>query len=1265
MPKLRYLLGCCLLLSVATAGPIPTSIGPTSFRTQRNSVAAASLRALYTFSNAQCGSGTLVQNVVVGSSFGGLATSASDSYLSGVSGASLSVECPQEAVSFGGAFTYDKSMNGIRLPGIKATSNTLKGAVSQTGNNADTLRDSSNVFSFEVWIKPDFSMSGGSYTTAGIAVDADFVILELADELTVGNLGGAAFVWRNCDEYGLRISIKGGSLDVSYCGSASGSPTRLNIEATPDLNANQLYQIVVTLDNNAATGGLKVYLDGNSLSTVPSAAVLVQGSFPFIFSSAHQVYVGSSPATLSTSGSVSTTLSFFGEISMVALYDTELSLANIASLKDESIANSAPVARDYTFNDLLEDENKIFSKNESSEFYYDEDFNLRPTLSPSDMSWRIPGGNLPEKGTLLLDSIDVATLSLPATGSVLEYSQNTPHQFSNAANDDFDFQICDPDDACSAIETMSVRINPVNDRPIAEPTSASVAEGATIPITLSYSDVDCNGNNVCSTTPGFVEPTTFFPFRAIITQQIQRAGDSPFLSGRFGTLYHYDYDAEECNSTEIETFPFQINPPVTSGVKPEFIVCYFASSVATATNAFEVGKDEITFRIQDGLDTSTNGVATVTVTNVLAVGDSPIGLVSTQYTAPEDTNATFQLSGTDSKCDGVSPEPAGCTGRIKRFKIIGLPSNAAVYHNGAQITSVPYPADCDVGVNEVNCIGSTDAIIVEPQRNFHNLAQYPQCDEVNRVGAYFRSKCVPGTGTLPSGIGQEVIPCSGTKCSEGTTYTMKDMNDITLGDCAGDSLYLGGCPEKLSYQLVVAGGASPLVQAQTFPGTVVWFTETNDVTRGVEVFDTLVIPSTVQFPIGNVSVLSDDGDNEVFEVQIELQSVGLAAKESTNIQFASLKFGRVGGGIFEDVRPCTFDCVDLSDGKQFQLDTETDCRNGCTSMRLTGILSAINFALRLLEYSHSDSSDVIKSDVIFFYYRQELATGTETVNAGQKITNGNEKAFVPKNNALGQAQLIAIITAGCAAVLMCCISICSRICTASDKLRKHTLHILARMGCWSQKVEEIRERERRDKAKRASADVNMLIARENAEDVWERRESVILGALCCCCGSFKQKDFAHSQYDNEMELSLAINERLAKDEEKLDLVEIHELMKWNINGSGQYTRGGITQSTRPTLSDGRELSDDEVFRWNFTPSPSGRLREYTNVETGQSVFHVPPIHLQNGSLIYKSLTKKKPTGPPPKPPGASKGSPPRGPPPRPTSTKRRYDPAPPPRRKPI
>ena len=1214
--NMRALLLCIQVLRLvdwSTAALVPT-VGPTSFKTVRDSTAAPSLKALYVFGNSDCEAPdpVVIPNVVAGASVGGLAVDEDDSYLGPISG-TQTFQCPTETVATDGPFTYSSSMNGLRLSGLRGASGPLEGAISVT--TATGYRDSSNSFTLEVWFKPDFSMSGGTYTGGSASTGDEFVLAEFGEQVPAADLATGSFGWLACAKFGFRLSIADALLTVSYCGNSAGSGFALSPNVAATLVQGQLHQLVVTINNSA--GSMDMQLDGVMLTFT---AIAVTGSFTFIFDPTYPLYIGTSPATLSSAPSVVSVRSFLGEISMVAVYNTELSAAQIEDLYDESIANSAPVARDFTVVDLEEDTMKTLSKNSSSVgFYYDEDFNLRPTLSPADMKWRIPSGNLPTKGTLLLDDVNIATLTLPATGTTLKYEQTTAHLFSPAANDDFDYQICDENTACSKVETMSVRINPVNDQPVAELTTGSVAEGATAPITLLYSDVDCGGTNDCSTELGFVEPTGFFPQQARITD-FDRDASSPF-GGVFGTLLEYDYTSSECTSTPITSFPHLISPTIVVGERPEFIVCYYASSSPPTTAAFEVGKDVITFQILDSIATSATNEVDVTVTNVLAVGASPVGTVSAEVKVNEDTNASFTLVGTDSRCDGVSPTPGICSGRPKRFKILELPLNSRVYHAGEEITSTPYPSDCAPGAQAINCIGISDTIIVEPIANLNNLAQYPQCSVTNTGVGYFRSKCVEGRGELASGTGNRVIPCEGPMCA---TFTMNDMNNITLGNCGEEDEYTGGCPEKLRYQLIVNDGESPLITANNFPGTVVWFREIDDPITSLITYDTLTVPSAVLFDLGNMSIMSPDGDNEIIELTLDLQSDGPGSNENTNIRFAELRFDRVNGEIFEEVRPCTFDCIDLTNGKQFQM--STDCRNGCKTVRLTGILSALNFALTNLVYTHSDSSDYTKTDVISMTYRVEGATGIDSATVGQVITNGNEVGFKPTNAALGEVQLIAIITAASAALCMCCVSLCAKFGHAIKECMLETKVLKTRLAK-TESGKSAAARLSREIVDSALRDAEDKVQHEH--DAVDREEKFVrIFCFCCIDGDFQHPVERKTKYEIDDELQIAIMERQKLEAKNIDLVALHKLMDWEIdydvNGKKigyKHRLTGEKVKKTPRLDDGSEVRDDRVFEWEFIHVAKTGDSFYHNDVSGASQWFAPPIKLKNGKLIHKRTPK--------------------------------------------
>src|SRR5207244_4154162 len=103
----------------------------------------------------------------------------------------------------------------------------------------------------------------------------------------------------------------------------------------------------------------------------------------------------------------------------------------------------------------------------------------------------------------------------PAHGSVTLNADGTfsySHDGSETATDSFTYKTCDngttngsPDPKCSATATVSITVTPVNDAPVANNDSATVAEGGTVTVldstaaSVLANDTDAEGNTLTAT----------------------------------------------------------------------------------------------------------------------------------------------------------------------------------------------------------------------------------------------------------------------------------------------------------------------------------------------------------------------------------------------------------------------------------------------------------------------------------------------------------------------------------------------------------------------------------------------------------------------------------------------------------------------------------------------------------------------------------------------------------------------------------------------
>src|SRR5207244_1708669 len=113
------------------------------------------------------------------------------------------------------------------------------------------------------------------------------------------------------------------------------------------------------------------------------------------------------------------------------------------------------------------------------------------------------------------NTLTATKLSDPAHGSVTLNANGTfsySHDGSETASDSFTYKTCDngttngsPDAKCSPTATVSITVTPVNDPPVANNDSATVAEGGTVTVLVSTAasvlanDTDAEGNTLTAT----------------------------------------------------------------------------------------------------------------------------------------------------------------------------------------------------------------------------------------------------------------------------------------------------------------------------------------------------------------------------------------------------------------------------------------------------------------------------------------------------------------------------------------------------------------------------------------------------------------------------------------------------------------------------------------------------------------------------------------------------------------------------------------------
>src|SRR3989441_686130 len=147
------------------------------------------------------------------------------------------------------------------------------------------------------------------------------------------------------------------------------------------------------------------------------------------------------------------------------------------------------------------------------------------------------------------NTLTATKLSNPAHGSVTLNANGTfsySHDGSETATDSFTYKTCDngttgsppvADPKCSPTATVSITVTPVNDAPVANNDSATVAEGGTVTVLYSTAasvlanDTDAEGNTLTATklsnpAHGSVTLNAFF----LMIRRPPRSTPSPYTT---------------------------------------------------------------------------------------------------------------------------------------------------------------------------------------------------------------------------------------------------------------------------------------------------------------------------------------------------------------------------------------------------------------------------------------------------------------------------------------------------------------------------------------------------------------------------------------------------------------------------------------------------------------------------------------------------------------------------------------------------------------
>ncbi len=334
----------------------------------------------------------------------------------------------------------------------------------------------------------------------------------------------------------------------------------------------------------------------------------------------------------------------------------------------------------------------------------DEDNAIAITLSGEDVDADAPIApngisnaritSFPDHGTLYRDAGLTQAISGPSSihatlGKAVIYFKPEANWYGETG---FSFSMSDSRGSFSAAASASITVNPVNDPPVAKPTTKSGKEDTAIAVTLSGTDVDDGIAN----------------FR---------------ITGlpSHGSLYR-DADLTQALS----------NKDTVAATNNKALV-YFQPSLNFRES------DRFPFEAIDGQNaTSQRVVASITVNNV---SDVPVA-IETADQGDEDSVIKIVLSGEDA--DGI--------GQVSSIKINSLPDHGSLYKDQALTQKLAL----DAKINTQTHIGQpVDQVTVyfKPDANWHGGTSFlfDVSDGMNRSASATASITVDPINDLPSG----------------------------------------------------------------------------------------------------------------------------------------------------------------------------------------------------------------------------------------------------------------------------------------------------------------------------------------------------------------------------------------------------------------------------------------------------------------------------------------------------------------------------------
>jgi hypothetical protein len=256
----------------------------------------------------------------------------------------------------------------------------------------------------------------------------------------------------------------------------------------------------------------------------------------------------------------------------------------------------------------------------------------------------------------------------------------------------------------TASATVSVTVRSVNDPPVANNDTATVAEDSSnnvISVTANDTDADGDdltvtsasaadgtvtrdGGNVRYTPPPDFNGSTTINYTisdgnggsdsATVSVTVTQQNDPPVANNDTATVAE-DSSNNVINVTANDTDPDDDTLTVTSASAQNGSVTFGGGNVTYTPNANFSGTDRINYTISDGSGGSDSAVVTVTVT---AVNDPPVANDDTATVAEDSTNNVINVTANDTDADGDTLTVTGAS-----------PQNGAVTIDGGVLIYTP------------------------------------------------------------------------------------------------------------------------------------------------------------------------------------------------------------------------------------------------------------------------------------------------------------------------------------------------------------------------------------------------------------------------------------------------------------------------------------------------------------------------------------------------------------------------------------------------